>query len=58
MKSVCLIYKTIRKQRKVTEHEYQSTDQGKDYFLKIHSVYFVLICPVLADPVKNSVELQ
>ena len=49
MTSLCLIYKSIRKQRKFTEHEYHKHRPRKVLFSE--HVYFVQICPVFAGPV-------
>ena len=49
MKSLCLIQKSIRKQRKCTEHEYHKHRPRKVLFSE--HVYFVQICPVFAGPV-------
>ena len=51
MTSLCLIHKSIRKQRKLTEHEYHKHRPRKVLFSE--HVYFVQICPVFAGPVTN-----
>ena len=49
MKFFCLIQKSIRKERKLTEHEYHKYRPRKVPFSE--HVYFVQICPVFAGPV-------
>ena len=49
MKSLCLIHRSIGKQRKLTEHEYHKHRPRKVLFSE--HVYFVQICPVFAGPV-------
>ena len=52
-KALCLVHKSIRKQRKFTEHEYHKHRPRKVSFSE--HVYFVQICPVFAGPVTFTV---
>ena len=49
MKSLCLVYKSISKERKFTEHDYHEYRPRK--VLCSEHVHFVRICPVFAGPV-------
>ena len=51
MTSLCLTYKSIRKQRQFTQHEYHKHRPRKVLFSEY--VCFVQICPVFAGPVTN-----
>ena len=49
MKSLCLIHKSISKERKFTEHDYHAHRPRKVLFSE--HMYFVQICPVITGPV-------